>query len=199
MWPSTVVIPREGSFTLASLGRIKNVHDVPFGGAAGRKSLALKQMLGVVFTSLSLQRWEEVSGPRQQWRGPVHSGLLRIPPNPIHQVPERRRLVLKKPYSTATRAIIMTLRGPRFTLSRDREGSGRPQSGRLPQARVQPAGTLRNTEGSLSRMPYASFGVRAASKASGSSAQILNSTRGHASRGSGCDGQSRELCPPNSR
>jgi len=48
MMPATVVIPRVGSFALASFGRIRKVHEVPFGGSAGRKSFALKRIFEVV-------------------------------------------------------------------------------------------------------------------------------------------------------
>jgi hypothetical protein len=48
MMPSTVVIPRVGSFALASFGRIRKVHELPFEGSAGRKSLALKRIFEVV-------------------------------------------------------------------------------------------------------------------------------------------------------
>jgi hypothetical protein len=51
MRPSTVVIPRVGSFLLASSGRIRKVHDLPFEGSAGRKSLALKRIFEVAFTA----------------------------------------------------------------------------------------------------------------------------------------------------
>jgi hypothetical protein len=36
-----------GSFALACLGRIRKVHELPFGGSAGRKSLALKRIFEV--------------------------------------------------------------------------------------------------------------------------------------------------------
>jgi uncharacterized protein (DUF433 family) len=48
MMPPTVVIPRVGSFALASLGRIRKVHELPFGGSAGRTSFALKRIFEVV-------------------------------------------------------------------------------------------------------------------------------------------------------
>lgn len=51
MRPSTVVIPRVGSFALAPFGRMRKVHDLPFGGSAGRKSLALKRIFEAPFTS----------------------------------------------------------------------------------------------------------------------------------------------------
>jgi hypothetical protein len=43
----TVVIPRVGSFALASFGRTRKVHGLPFRGSAGRKSLALKRRFEV--------------------------------------------------------------------------------------------------------------------------------------------------------
>jgi len=47
MMPSTVVIPRVGSFALASLGSKRKLHEPDFGGSAGRKSLALKRIFGL--------------------------------------------------------------------------------------------------------------------------------------------------------
>src|SRR6185437_5810952 len=44
MTPSTVVMPRVGSFALASFGRIRKAHELPFEGSAGRKSRALKRI-----------------------------------------------------------------------------------------------------------------------------------------------------------
>ena len=46
--PSTDVIPREGSFALASFGRFRKVQETAFAVAAGRKSVALKQILEAV-------------------------------------------------------------------------------------------------------------------------------------------------------
>src|SRR5215471_3379981 len=48
MVPSTVVMPREGSFALASFGRIRKVQEPSFSVAAGRRRLALKRILAVV-------------------------------------------------------------------------------------------------------------------------------------------------------
>ena len=45
MVPSTVVMPREGSFALASFGRVRKVQEPTFAVAAGRKSFALKRIL----------------------------------------------------------------------------------------------------------------------------------------------------------
>ncbi len=44
MVPSTVVIPRVGSFVLAFFGRIRKVQELPLAAASGRKSLALKRV-----------------------------------------------------------------------------------------------------------------------------------------------------------
>jgi hypothetical protein len=44
MVPSTVVMPREGSFALASFGTIRKVQEPTF-AVAGRKSFALKRIL----------------------------------------------------------------------------------------------------------------------------------------------------------
>jgi hypothetical protein len=46
MVPSTVVMPREGSFALASFGRVRKVQEPAFAVTSGRKSFALKRMLG---------------------------------------------------------------------------------------------------------------------------------------------------------
>src|ERR1051325_6852644 len=48
MVPSTVVMPREGSFALASFGRVRKVQEPAFAAAAGRKSFALKRILEAV-------------------------------------------------------------------------------------------------------------------------------------------------------
>ena len=45
MVPSTVVLPRLGSFSLASLGRMTNAHEVSSPGFAGRRSVALNRDL----------------------------------------------------------------------------------------------------------------------------------------------------------
>lgn len=44
MVPSTVVMPREGSFVLAFIGRVGKVHEPAFAVAAGQKSFALKRI-----------------------------------------------------------------------------------------------------------------------------------------------------------
>src|SRR5213082_2012419 len=45
MVPPTVVMPREGSFALASFGRVRKVQEPTFAVAAGRKSFALEGIL----------------------------------------------------------------------------------------------------------------------------------------------------------
>src|ERR1019366_5630727 len=49
--PSTDVMPREGSFALASLGRVRKVQATAFAVATGRKSVALKRILEAVVES----------------------------------------------------------------------------------------------------------------------------------------------------
>src|SRR5438477_5784021 len=49
--PSTDVMPREGSFALASFGRVRKVHETAFAVAFGRKSVALKRILDAAFES----------------------------------------------------------------------------------------------------------------------------------------------------
>ena len=44
MVPSIGVMPREGSFALASFGRIRKVQEPAFSLSAGRKSFALKRI-----------------------------------------------------------------------------------------------------------------------------------------------------------
>src|SRR5260221_14347905 len=44
---------REGSFALASLGRVRKVHEMAFAVAFGRKSVALKRILDAAFESPS--------------------------------------------------------------------------------------------------------------------------------------------------
>src|SRR5262245_37033033 len=59
MAPSTVVMPREGSFALASFGRVRKVQEPTFAVAAGRKSFALKRILEadlVIFALVSAAR-----------------------------------------------------------------------------------------------------------------------------------------------
>jgi hypothetical protein len=48
MVPSTVVMPREGSFALAFSGRVRKVQEPTFAVAAGWKSFALKRILEAV-------------------------------------------------------------------------------------------------------------------------------------------------------
>jgi hypothetical protein len=43
--PSTVVLPREGSFALAFFGRVRKVQESTFAVASGRKSFAVKRIL----------------------------------------------------------------------------------------------------------------------------------------------------------
>src|SRR5208282_4104549 len=51
--PSTIVIPRDGSFALASLGRVRRVHDPVFSVALGRNNLALKRIVDLVSCRLT--------------------------------------------------------------------------------------------------------------------------------------------------
>ena len=51
--PSTDVIPREGSFALASFGRVRKVHDSVFAAAFGRRSFAVKRILEAVLVIIS--------------------------------------------------------------------------------------------------------------------------------------------------
>src|SRR6266436_5340265 len=60
--PSTVVMPREGSFALASFGRVRKVQEPTFGVAAGRKSLALKRILETVLVIFSAKLFVGPSG-----------------------------------------------------------------------------------------------------------------------------------------
>jgi hypothetical protein len=50
--PSSVVLPRDGSFALAFLGRVR-VHDAVLSVALGRDNLALKQIVDLVSCSLA--------------------------------------------------------------------------------------------------------------------------------------------------
>jgi hypothetical protein len=45
-------MPRDGSFALAPFGRVRNVQETAFAVAAGRKSVALKQILEAVLDVL---------------------------------------------------------------------------------------------------------------------------------------------------
>jgi hypothetical protein len=45
MVPSTVAMPRDGSFALALFGRIRKVQEPAFSVATGRSSLALKRIM----------------------------------------------------------------------------------------------------------------------------------------------------------
>jgi hypothetical protein len=49
MVPSIAVMLREGSFALASFGRIRKLHEPPFSLSVGGKSFALKPILEAVF------------------------------------------------------------------------------------------------------------------------------------------------------
>ena len=46
--PSTIVIPRDGSFPLALFGRVRRVHDPIFSVTLGRNNLALKRIVDLV-------------------------------------------------------------------------------------------------------------------------------------------------------
>ncbi len=51
--PSTIIIPRDGSFAFAFLGRVRRVHDPIFLVALGRNNLALKRIVDWVSCSLA--------------------------------------------------------------------------------------------------------------------------------------------------
>ena|ERR1017187_5928989 len=51
--PSTIVIPRDGSFALAFLGRVRRVRDPIFSVALGRNKLARKRIVYLVSCSLA--------------------------------------------------------------------------------------------------------------------------------------------------
>src|SRR5438445_8736730 len=55
MVPSTVIMPREESFALASFGRVRKVQEPAFAVAAGRKSFALKRILAVLIATGRVQ------------------------------------------------------------------------------------------------------------------------------------------------
>jgi len=57
MVPSTVVMPREGSFALAFFGKVRKAHDSAFADAAGRKSFALKRIFETVLVIFALYRY----------------------------------------------------------------------------------------------------------------------------------------------
>src|SRR5262249_25130116 len=62
--PSTVIIPCEGSFALASFGRIRKVQEPAFAGGAGWPSFAVKRILEVVlliFTLVSFGNREKLN------------------------------------------------------------------------------------------------------------------------------------------
>jgi hypothetical protein len=59
MVPSIAVMPREGSFALASFGRVRKVQEPTFAVAAGRKSFALKRILEAVFVIFAWYHREE--------------------------------------------------------------------------------------------------------------------------------------------
>jgi hypothetical protein len=54
--PSTDVILRDGSFALASLGSIRNVHEMDFAVVFGRRSFALKPIVESAFGTADLPR-----------------------------------------------------------------------------------------------------------------------------------------------
>jgi len=51
--PSTIIIPRDGSFALAFLGKVRRVHGPVFSVALGRNNLALKRIVDLVSCSLA--------------------------------------------------------------------------------------------------------------------------------------------------
>ena len=67
MVPSIDVMPREGSFALASFGRVRKVHETAFSLSAGRKSFALKR-IEVLVTLLGIT--EQVPGKQQLIHAP---------------------------------------------------------------------------------------------------------------------------------
>src|SRR5262249_39631687 len=64
--PSTVVMPREGSFALASFGRVRKVQAPDFPVAAGRSSSALKQILKVVLLMVALYTYRNTQSLSHQ-------------------------------------------------------------------------------------------------------------------------------------
>src|SRR5262249_44191835 len=55
--PSTVVMPREGSFALASFDRVRKVQEPAFPVAAGRRSFAWKRILEVFLVIFVWYHW----------------------------------------------------------------------------------------------------------------------------------------------
>src|SRR5208337_1607222 len=51
--PSTIVMPRDGSFALSFLVRVRRVHDPVFSVALGRNNLALKRIVDLVSCRLT--------------------------------------------------------------------------------------------------------------------------------------------------
>ena len=51
--PSTIVMPRDGSFALAFLGRVTRAHDSIVSALSGRSNRALKRIVDLVFCSLA--------------------------------------------------------------------------------------------------------------------------------------------------
>src|SRR5262245_4878692 len=92
MLPSTVVMPREGSFALASFGSIRKVHESLFAASAGRRSFAVKRILAVVlvifFTRMLSGNWAATFVRRGRQpalsknRSPLSAGQENEPPHP---------------------------------------------------------------------------------------------------------------------
>src|SRR5271154_635666 len=51
--PSTIVVPRDGSFALALFGRVRKAHDPTLSLASGRNNLALKRIVDLVSRSVA--------------------------------------------------------------------------------------------------------------------------------------------------
>src|SRR5690349_9209988 len=98
MAPSTVVMPREGSFALASFGRIRKVQALAFSDAAGWRSFAVKRILEAVlftfawlamcFTRMLLGNWAATFVHQRRLAAlsrnsnPLSAGLENGPPLP---------------------------------------------------------------------------------------------------------------------
>src|SRR5438445_2169988 len=89
---------REGSFALASFGRVRKVHDTAFAVAFGRKSVARKRILDAAF--------ESASSPGEATFADLMDVLLAIAFTPIDRL-AFVRLALLQPVSSPEPFVVL--------------------------------------------------------------------------------------------
>ncbi len=124
--PSTDVMPREGSFVLASFGRVRKVHDSDFAAAFGRRSFAVKRILEAVLAIISFPP------PNAGWLGLTGSVFERCATAAESSEKQCKREVVLKAKATPRRTLL--LRGLR--------SSGTPHFTYEPSKATPPSGAV---------------------------------------------------------